>query len=165
MASHRLILLCPELRRFAETTRYNYHFFASGKNAMGVNLMMETHYVRLGGDEIVRKLADRFYDLMHLDPDFHGVRKLHSPDLTGSRNKLYWFLSGWLGGPPLYTDRFGHPALRRRHLPFAIGMIERDQWMACMERAMEDLGVEVTLKTELIAAFFKTADFMRNKTD
>ncbi len=127
--------------------------------------MMETHYNRIGGDEVVRKLVDRFYDLMDEDPDYYGIRKLHPQDLTESRNKLYWFLSGWTGGPPLYTDRFGHPFLRRRHMPFAIGGAERDQWMACMKRAMEDVGLDEKLKAELDAAFFKTADFMRNKED
>lgn len=124
---------------------------------------METHYHRIGGDEIIRKLVDRFYDLMDEDPDYYGIRKLHPDDLGESRNKLTWFLSGWMGGPPEYTDRFGHPFLRRRHMPFAIGESERDQWMGCMQRAMRDVGVSEELQAELFAAFFKTADFMRNK--
>jgi hemoglobin len=124
---------------------------------------VNTHYARLGGDEAVRRLVDRFYDLMDEDPDYYGIRKLHPQDLTESRNKLAWFLSGWTGGPPEYTDRFGHPFLRRRHLPFSIGEPERDQWMACMQRAMEDVGVAPDLRDELTAAFFKTADFMRNQ--
>ncbi|MBN8759296.1 MAG: hemoglobin-like protein [Thiobacillus sp. 65-69] len=124
---------------------------------------MNTHYERLGGGEAIRRLVERFYDLMDEDPDYYGIRKLHPQDLTESRNKLAWFLSGWTGGPPEYTDRFGHPFLRRRHLPFAIGEPERDQWMACMQRAMADTGVEPDLRNELTAAFFKTADFMRNQ--
>mgnify|MGYP001607025368 CR=1 FL=1 len=127
--------------------------------------MSDTHYDRLGGDAMVRKLVDRFYELMDEDPDFYGIRKLHPDDLSESRNKLYWFLSGWLGGPPLYTGRFGHPFLRRRHLPFAIGASERDQWMICMKRAMNEVSADEKLKIELTAAFFKTADFMRNKAD
>ena len=70
---------------------------------------MQTHYERLGGGDVIRKLVDRFYDLMDEDPDYYGIRKLHPADLTESRNKLFWFLSGWTGGPPEYTDRFGHP--------------------------------------------------------
>ncbi|MEW6132520.1 MAG: group II truncated hemoglobin [Pseudomonadota bacterium] len=124
---------------------------------------METHYHRIGGDQAIRKLVDRFYDLMDEDPDYYGIRKLHPVDLTESRNKLYWFLSGWTGGPPLYTDRIGQPFLRRRHMPFPIGESERDQWMGCMQRAMDDAGLDENLKAELKAAFFKTADFMRNK--
>lgn len=122
-----------------------------------------TPYERIGGEAAVRRLVHRFYQLMDELPEAYGIRKLHPADLGESRNKLYWFLSGWTGGPPLYTDRFGHPFLRRRHMPFAIGGSERDQWMACMKRAMDDVGLDERLKAELEAAFFKTADFMRNQ--
>jgi len=124
---------------------------------------MNTHYQRLGEQAGVRRLVDRFYDLMDEDPDYYGIRKLHPADLCESRNKLFWYLSGWTGGPPEYTDRFGHPFLRRRHMPFAIGAAERDQWMACMMRAMDDVDIASDLRQELAAAFFKTADFMRNQ--
>lgn len=124
---------------------------------------MSTHFERLGGSEAIRSLVDRFYDLMDSDPDYYEIRKLHPADLTESRNKLAWFLNGWTGGPPDYTDRFGPPFLRRRHLPFAIGERERDQWMACMTQALDSAGVEPGLRQELTAAFYKTADFMRNQ--
>jgi hemoglobin len=75
------------------------------------------------------------------------------------------FLSGWLGGPPLYMQKHGHPMLRARHLPFAIGTPERDQWMACMTLAMEETGVEEKLLKRLVQSFFQTADFMRNRED
>ncbi|HQT00463.1 MAG: hemoglobin-like protein [Hydrogenophilales bacterium 16-64-46] len=126
---------------------------------------MSTHYERLGGSEVIRSLVDRFYDLMDADPDYYAIRKLHPEDLTESRNKLAWFLNGWTGGPPDYIDRFGPPFLRRRHLPFAIGVRERDQWMACMTQAMNSVGVEPGLRQALTAALFKTADFMRNQPD
>lgn len=124
---------------------------------------METHYQRIGGEEIIRRLVDRFYDLMDEDPDFYGIRKMHAKDLTEARSKLFMFLSGWTGGPQLYMEKFGHPRLRQRHLPFAIGEMERDQWMGCMKRAMDDVGLDDQLRQELTAAFWKTADFMRNK--
>lgn len=124
---------------------------------------MQTHYERCGGDAVIRKLVDRFYDLMAEDPDYYAIRKLHPAELAGSRDKLHWFLSGWMGGPPLYTDRIGQPFLRRRHLPFAIGESERDQWMGCMIRAMQDAGLDAAIQQELTAALFKTADFMRNQ--
>ena len=124
---------------------------------------METHYQRIGGEETIRRLVDRFYDLMDEDPDYYGIRKLHAKDLADARAKLFMFLSGWTGGPQLYVEKFGHPRLRQRHLPFAIGESERDQWMGCMRRAMEDIGLDETLRQELSAAFWKTADFMRNK--
>lgn len=124
---------------------------------------METHYQRIGGEDVIRRLVDRFYDLMDEDPDYYGIRKLHGKDLSESRSKLFMFLSGWTGGAQLYTEKFGHPRLRQRHMPFAIGESERDQWMGCMVRAMDDVGVDEKLRQELTAAFWKTADFMRNK--
>lgn len=126
---------------------------------------METHYNRVGGEDVVRRLVERFYDLMDEDPDYYGIRKLHQKDLAEAREKLFMFLSGWTGGPPLYTDKFGHPKLRQRHMPFAIGEAERDQWMSCMKRAMQDVGVDEKMQKELTQAFFKTADFMRNQPE
>jgi hemoglobin len=122
-----------------------------------------TPYSIIGGDAKVHALVTRFYDLMDEDPDFYGIRKLHPESLNGSREKLFMFLTGWLGGPPVYTDAFGHPRLRARHLPFAIGASERDQWMSCMTRAMTDVEVEPGLRERLIASFANTADWMRNK--
>lgn len=122
-----------------------------------------TPYALLGGDTAVRRLVDRFYDLMDTVPEYHGIRKLHPRDLAGSRDKLHMFLSGWLGGPALYVEKFGHPMLRARHLPFSIGVEERDAWLACMLQAMEDTGVEKSLRENLLRAFFGTADWMRNR--
>lgn len=124
-----------------------------------------TPYAALGGDTAVRRLVDRFYDLMDTVPEYYGIRKLHPADLSGSRDKLYRFLSGWLGGPSLYIEKYGHPMLRARHLPFAIGVAERDAWLACMLQAMEDEGVEEALRAALLKAFYGTADWMRNKPD
>ena len=123
---------------------------------------MEPHYQRIGGEEKVRQLVDRFYDLMDEDPDYYGIRKLHPQDLTGSRQKLFMFLSGWMGGPQLFVEAFGHPMLRARHLPFPIGESERDQWMGCMLRAMQDVELDEAVQTELAQAFARTADHMRN---
>jgi len=95
-------------------------------------------------------------------PQFQGIRAMHPADLANSRDKLYMFLSGWLGGPDLFVEKFGHPRLRGRHMPFAIGIDERDQWVACMVLAMEDVGVEEEIRAKLLQNFFNTADFMRN---
>lgn len=108
-------------------------------------------------------MVERFYALMDDEPEFYGIRKLHPPDLSGSIDKLFMFLSGWLGGPSLYIERFGNPMLRARHLPFAIGEAERDQWMACMTRAMHDCAVPEALAQKLVEAFQGTADWMRNR--
>ena len=122
-----------------------------------------TPYEMIGGEPKVRALVDRFYDLMDSEPDYYVIRKLHPAELTGSRDKFYLFLSGWLGGPQLYTDKFGHPMLRARHLPFAIGMAERDAWMSCMKQAMTELIDDEKLRTWLAEQLFKTADWMRNR--
>jgi hemoglobin len=120
-------------------------------------------YDIIGGDAPLRALVDRFYDLMDLEPSYTALRALHPATLEGSRDKLHQFLSGWLGGPDLYVQRFGHPRLRARHLPYAIGIAERDQWMACMRQAMAECEVDAPLQERLAAAFSNTADWMRNK--
>jgi hemoglobin len=123
----------------------------------------KTAYGAVGGVDAVRALVDRFYDLMDLEPAFTGIRALHPTTLDGSRAKLNMFLSGWLGGPDLYQQRFGHPRLRARHLPYEIGIAERDQWMACMQQAMQECELDAALQERLAAAFANTADWMRNK--
>ncbi len=122
-----------------------------------------TPYERIGGEAPLRALVDRFYDLLDLEPGFAGVRALHPESMDGSRDKLFWFLCGWMGGPQHYTDRFGHPMLRARHLPYAIGIAERDGWMACMRQALADTAVDPRLAEQLLQAFSGTADWMRNK--
>ena len=119
----------------------------------------------IGGETAVRALVDRFYDLMDLEPGYAALRALHPAVLDGSRDKLHWFLCGWLGGPQHYTDRFGHPMLRARHLPFRIGIRERDQWLACMGQAMAEREVDPQLARRLAESFFGTADWMRNRAD
>lgn len=125
--------------------------------------MMPSHFERLGGEAVIRKLVDKFYDLMDSVPEYYGIRKLHPQDLSGSRQKLFMFLTGWMGGPPLYETAFGHPMLRARHLPFPVGNAERDQWMACMQQAMQEIGIDERMRAELTQSFKKTADHMRNK--
>ena len=122
-----------------------------------------TAFDALGGEPGVRSLVDRFYDLMDLEPANAGIRALHPDTLDGSRDKLYWFLCGWLGGPPHYVQRFGHPRLRARHLPYSIGLAERDQWLACMTQALDERGVDAAFAERLRAALFNTADWMRNR--
>ena len=122
-------------------------------------------YDLLGGEAAVRKLVDRFYDLMDEVPEFFVVRKLHPADLTGSREKLFMFLSGWLGGPQLYVQKHGHPMLRARHLPFSIGTAERDGWIACMKQAMEDCRIDEGMRAWLLQSLFGTADWMRNRAE
>jgi hemoglobin len=116
----------------------------------------------IGGEEKIRALVDRFYDLMDLEPGYAELRATHGTHLERARQHLFWYLCGWLGGPQHYTDRFGHPRLRMRHMPFKIGTVERDQWLACMDQAMGEVGVDETLRGRLREAFYQTADWMRN---
>ncbi len=111
----------------------------------------------------MRALVDRFYDLMDLEPRFAELRAVHPTTLDSARDKLFWFLCGWLGGPSHYIERFGHPMLRARHLPYPIRSVERDQWMGCMLQAMQDEAVEPALMQRLAGALYGTADWMRNK--
>ncbi len=121
-------------------------------------------YQRLGGEEAVRKLVDRFYELMDSLPQAQDIRAMHPRDLSGSADKLFKFLSGWLGGPPLYMEEFGHPRLRMRHMHVAIDEAARDAWMLCMKKALEEMDVDdEILKQQLLHSLFKTADFMRNQ--
>ena len=122
----------------------------------------QTAFELIGGEAALKSLVERFYDLMDLEPGYAALRAVHGPSLERAREKTYLFLCGWMGGPQHYVERYGHPRLRMRHLPFKIGILERDQWLACMHQAMGDVGVEETLKQRLLESFFKTADRMRN---
>jgi hemoglobin len=122
-----------------------------------------TPFEWVGGEAVVRSLVDRFYDLMDLEPGYAALRAAHGPSLDSARDKLFWFLCGWLGGPQHYVERFGHPMLRARHLPFSIGILERDQWLACMHQAMQETELDPALIKRLRESFFQTADWMRNK--
>jgi hemoglobin len=116
----------------------------------------------IGGEERIRAMVDRFYDLMDIEPGYTALRAAHGSTLDNARQRLFWFLCGWMGGPQHYTEHFGHPRLRARHMPFAIGILERDQWLACMDQAMAETGVDDELRARLRASFFQTADWMRN---
>lgn len=125
--------------------------------------MPKTQFELLGGEAGVRKLVDRFYDLMDTLPEAAGIRAMHPEDLSGSRDKLFKFLCGWLGGPPLYTQEYGHPRLRGRHLPFPIGETERDAWLLCMNQALDEMDIDAMMRTHIKQSLRQTADFMRNK--
>lgn len=122
-----------------------------------------SHYQRIGGADKVRALVHRFYQIMDELPEAYGIRKLHPEDLSGSEDKLFKFLSGWMGGPQLFVQEYGHPMLRQRHLPFPIANDERDQWLMCMRQALLEVVEEEALREELMRALIKVADHMRNR--
>jgi hemoglobin len=121
-----------------------------------------TAFDLIGGESAIHALVERFYDLMDLEPGYRELRAVHGTDLATAREKLFWFLCGWMGGPQHYIERFGHPRLRARHMPFNIGIQERNQWLACMDQAMGEVQVDAELRVRLRESFFQTADWMRN---
>lgn len=132
---------------------------------MQIQASPENHFERIGGETAVEQLVTRFYDIMQQSPQAKEILDLHPKDLSGARTKLYEFLVGWMGGPPIYIEKHGHPRLRMRHIHVAIGELERDQWMYCINTAMRELAIKSPLQEELQQAFYKVADFMRNKED
>lgn len=121
-----------------------------------------TPYSNIGGEQAIHLLADRFYFYMDTLPEAQGIRAIHQPNLASANSKLFKFLSGWLGGPSLFIEEFGHPMLRARHLPFKIGESERDQWMLCMNKALEEIPMNPILHTNLKNALQDLATHMIN---
>jgi len=123
------------------------------------------HFERIGGREVIAKLANRFYDHMRDLPEAAVVRAMHPSNLARPREVLERYLVEWMGGPQLYSAERGHPRLRRRHLPFSIGVAERDAWMRCMRLALEETVADASLRAELEQAFAEVADFLRNRSE
>jgi hemoglobin len=123
----------------------------------------DTPFEWIGGEARIQLLVDRFYDLMDLEPAYAALRATHGTDLTNARERLFMFLCGWMGGPDYYIEKHGHPRLRMRHMPFSIGIKERNEWVACMDQAMSETGVPDDLRNRLNVSFFQTADWMRNR--
>jgi len=129
-----------------------------------IPISQPTHYELLGGEAGIRQLVDRFYDLMDASPEAVHVRALHAASLKRSREKLFMYLTGWTGGPPLYEQQFGHPRLRARHLPFSIGVREKDEWLWCMERSLDEHPMPEGVKGHLRGRLRELAEFMKNRT-
>jgi hemoglobin len=120
-------------------------------------------YDLIGGEMGLRSLVNRFYDLMDSSPEAKDIRAFHAKSLNQSREKLFMFLSGWSGGPALYVEKYGHPRLRQRHMPFSIGEVERDQWLWCMNKVLDESGFVPQVVEHLKSRFAEVADFMRNQ--
>ncbi|WP_343059548.1 group II truncated hemoglobin [Mycoplana azooxidifex] len=122
-----------------------------------------TLYEAVGGEAGVRALTQRFYALMDTLPEAAACRAIHPADLSGSEEKLFEYLSGWLGGPPLYTDKRGHPMLRRRHFAAPIGAAERDGWLLCFTQALEETVPSRQLRDIVLAPVTRLAEHMVNQ--
>jgi len=122
-----------------------------------------TPYELIGGEATVRRLADRFYEIMDSDPAASHIRAMHERDLAPIRQLLFEFLSGWLGGPPLYFNRAEHRCIMSAHRPYAIGDVERDEWMMCMRSAMDDCELPAEMRALLDQAFLRMANAFRSR--
>ena len=126
---------------------------------------LTTPYELIGGETGIRRLVDRFYDLMDTAPEAATVRALHAASLKASRDKLHLYLMMWTGGPQTYVEQRGHPMLRARHLPFTISTRERDEWLWCMDRALDEHEMPEELRGYLRERLHALADHMRNQPD
>ncbi len=120
-------------------------------------------YELMGGEDALKSLVDRFYFYMDILPEAAEIRAMHQKNLTDARQKLFKFLSGWLGGPDLYIREYGHPRLRMRHFPFSIGHVERDQWMLCMNKALSEMPLNDDFRKNLSQALRQLATHMMNQ--
>jgi len=120
-------------------------------------------YELIGGEAGLKALVEGFYDIIDSAPEATQLRALHPKSLRQSREKFFMFLSGWTGGPQLYLEKYGHPRLRMRHMPFSIGAVERDQWIWCMHKALDESKIDPRVVEYLKTRFAETADFLRNQ--
>lgn len=123
---------------------------------------MSNLFEQIGGQTTVDRIVDTFYHNMDTLPEASGIRALHATDLSDVKVILKKYLAQWLGGPQTYSQERGHPRLRARHLPFAIGVAERDAWMLCMRSAFKEALDSHPLSEPILEQLQKTADWMRN---
>jgi hemoglobin len=124
-----------------------------------------SHFAQLGGQPTVDRIVDEFYRRMDTLPEAQTIRAMHPANLADTKHVLKLYLAEWLGGPHAYSEQRGHPRLRARHLPFRIGVAERDAWLLCMRGAMESAVADKMLLEHLMNLLFRTADWMRNDAD
>jgi len=125
--------------------------------------MQNTPYEMLGGENAIRALTDKFYDFMDRSSEVGDIRRMHADDLAPMKEKLFVYLSEWLGGPRLYSEKTGSMCLTDAHEPYAIGERERDQWLVCMRHALEAVEATAEVAELLEEPFFAIADFTRTR--
>ncbi len=124
-----------------------------------------TPYELIGKEAAILSLVERFYFFMDTLPEASGIRAMHAADLSAAHDKLFKFLSGWLGGPDLFIQEYGHPRLRQRHFPFAIDAIARDRWMLCMNKALNEITMDANFRENLSQALQQLATHMINQDE
>ena len=115
------------------------------------------------GDEGIRQLANAFYDVMDELPQAETIRKMHAENMDQIKDKLCEYLTGWMGGPPVYSKKYGTVCLTDPHKPYPIGPDERDQWLLCMDKALERINASEELINMLKEPMFRIADTIRNR--
>jgi len=128
-------------------------------------VQQQTPYSLMGGEKSILSLVTRFYFYMDTLPDAKELRAVHAADLDSTKDKLYKFLSGWLGGPDLFQQQYGHPRLRQRHFPFVVNQQVRDQWMYCMKKALYEVAMPDDLRKNLTQALDDLATHMINAAE
>lgn len=121
-----------------------------------------TPYQLMGGEAAVRALANRFYDIMETAPEAKALYAIHPLPLDTIRQKFFEFLSGWLGGPALFEEKYGHPRLRARHMPFTVNAQLRDEWMFCMNQALDEVVTDKLLREGIRQSIGQLASHMIN---
>lgn len=125
--------------------------------------MTEQTPFQLLGEDGIRQLANSFYDVMDEMPQAQTIRRMHAANMDDVKQRLYEYLCGWMGGPPLYLQKHGTVCLTEPHKTYRIGPEERDQWLACMEEALTRIGASDELKALLKEPMFRIADTVRNQ--
>jgi hemoglobin len=124
--------------------------------------IQQTPYENIGGDQGLLNLVEHFYHYMDTLPQAATIRRMHADELGNAKQKLFKFLSGCVGGPNLFFQEYGHQRLRQRHFPFAISDSDRDQWVHCMNLALDEIEMDAELKVGLQKAFYDLATHMIN---
>ncbi|MBT8079718.1 MAG: group II truncated hemoglobin [Gammaproteobacteria bacterium] len=118
-----------------------------------------------GGETGLRALVDNFFDRMGSDPRFKTIYDMHPDDLDVSRDKLARFLCGWLGGPKLFSQKYGSISIPRAHQHLPITAVERDQWLACMRESVAEQAFPAEFKVYLMEALYVPAEGVRKRIE
>ena len=117
------------------------------------------------GDDGIKQLVNAFYDVMDELPLAADIRAMHTENLDNVKRMLTAYMTGWMGGPPIYQAIKGTVCLTDPHEPYRIGPKERDQWLACMDEALQRVSASEELKDLLKEPLYRVADTVRNCED
>ncbi|MBV1919561.1 MAG: group II truncated hemoglobin [Pseudomonadales bacterium] len=124
---------------------------------------INTPYYLLGGEQAIRNLCDTFYSVMDSSPETQTIRAMHGKDLSKISQRLFEYLSSWLGGPDLYVEKYGSMCISQAHAPYVIGEAERDQWLLCMDETLIKINAPDDVKSMLKQPFYQVANMLTAK--